>query len=133
MELYDSACRRLMERVKSVLPQGCPRARIRATSRETRQARDGTLAETLGEESIGLVVVDPDGHPLKYNQMEVYESIVAKQSVRIEVDVPGEGNRGWKRSAAAFDIEAQHDLDDKWKAELANGVRYMQTETWASA
>ena len=40
---------------------------------------------------MGLVVVDPDGHPLKYNQLEVYESIVARQSVRIEVDVPGNG------------------------------------------
>ena len=56
-------------------------------------SKDGTLADTLGEETMGLVVVDPDGHPFKYNQLEVYESIVARQSVRIEVDVPGEGAR----------------------------------------
>ena len=94
LERFDSACRLLGERIKSVLPQGHHRARIRATSRETRQPRNGTLAETLGEESTGLVVADPDGHPLKYNQMDVYESIVAKQSMWVEVAVPGEGGRG---------------------------------------
>ena len=43
---------------KSVLPQGSLRARIRATSRELPHARDGTLADTLGEERIGMVIVD---------------------------------------------------------------------------
>jgi hypothetical protein len=133
LERFDSACRRLGERIRSVLPQGRHRARIRATSRETRQPKDGTLAETLGEESAGLVVVDPDGHPLKYNQMDVYESIVAKQSVRIEVDVPGEGGRGWRRAASTFEMDAQADLDDKWKEDLAGGARHMLQETWAQS
>ena len=133
MERFDAACKKLGERIKSVLPQGSHRARIRATSREVRQPKDGTLAETLGEESVGLVVVDPDGHPLKYNQMKVFESIVAKQAVRIEVDVPGKDNRGWSRSACSFEIDTQDDLDDKWKEELAGGIRYMQQETWASS
>ena len=132
MERFDAACRKLGDRIKAVLPQGSLRARIRATSREIRHTRDGTLAETLGEESIGLVVVDPDGHPLKYNQMEVLESIVAKQSVRIEVDVPGKDHRGWSRASCSFEVDAQPDLDDAWKADLADGARYMQQETWAS-
>ena len=133
MERFDGACRKLGERIKSVLPQGSHRARIRATSREVRQPRDGALAETLCEESVGLVVVDPDGHPLKYNQMEVFESIVAKQAVRIEVDVPGKDNRGWRRSSCSFEVDTQHDLDDAWKADLAGGIQYMQQETWASS
>ena len=130
LERFDSACRLLGERVKSVLPQGCHRARIRATSRETRQPKDGTLAETLGEESTGLVVVDPDGHPLKYNQMDVYQSIVGRQSVRIEVDVPGEGGRGWRRAVSSFEMDAQADLNDRWKEDLATGARHMLQETW---
>ena len=77
------------------------------------------------------MVVDPDGHPLKYNQMEVYESIVARQSVRIEVDVPGEGGRGWRRTASSFEMGEQADLDDKWKEDLAAGTRHMLQETWA--
>ena len=94
LEKFDTACRKLMSRVKSVLPQGCPRARIRATSREIRQPRESTLGETLGEETTGLVVVDPEGHPLKYNQLSVYESIIAKQAVRVRIDVDIPGNMG---------------------------------------
>ena len=82
---------------------------------------------------MGLVVVDPDGHPLKYNQLDVYESIVARQSVRIAVAVPGDGGRGWKRAASSFEMDAQADLNDEWKADLATGARYMLQETWVQS
>ena len=52
-----------------LLNQGCPRARIRATTRVSRKLDDGTLAETLGDEAQGMVVVDFDGHPQKHDQM----------------------------------------------------------------
>ena len=78
-----------------------------------------------------MVVVDLDGHPLRYNQMEVYETFVAKQFVRIEVDVPNEEGRGWKRSASSFELDSQKDLGDKWKQDLAAGAKYMLRETWA--
>ena len=48
---------------KSVLPQGSLRARIRATSREVRHARDGTLGDTLGEERLGMVIVETQPAP----------------------------------------------------------------------
>ena len=58
LENFDSCCRRLMKRIKSIIPDGCPRARIRATSRVTRRLDDaGTLADTLGDEARGMVVV----------------------------------------------------------------------------
>ena len=132
LEKFDGACRKLMSRIKSVLPHGCPRARIRATSREVRQPRDGELGDTLGEESTGLVIVDPEGHPLKYNQMDVYQSILGKQSVRIDVDIPGHGGRGWKRSGSSFELEHQHDLDDAWREDITTGAKYMLQETWVS-
>ena len=47
LEKFDGACRKLMSRIKSVLPHGCPRARIRATSREVRYPRDGESGDTL--------------------------------------------------------------------------------------
>ena len=133
LEKFDGACRKLMSRIKSVLPHGCPRARIRATSREVRHPRDGELGDTLGEEATGLVIVDPEGHPLKYNQMDVYQSILAKQSVRIDIDIPGHEGRGWKRSGSSFELEHQPDLDDKWREDLTTGAKYMLQETWASA
>ena len=130
LEKFDGACRKFMSRIKSVLPHGCPRARIRATSREVRQPRDGELADTLGEEATGLVIVDPEGHPLKYNQMDIYQSILAKQSVRIDVDVPGHEGRGWRRSGTSFELETQCDLDDEWRQDLTTGAKYMLQETW---
>ncbi len=48
---------------KSVLPQGSLRARIRATSREVKHARDGTLGDTLGEERLGMVIVETQPAP----------------------------------------------------------------------
>ena len=61
LERWDAALRKLMS--KSVLPQGSLRAGIRATSREVRHARDGTLGDTLGEERLGMVIVDHLARP----------------------------------------------------------------------
>ena len=59
LENFDTCCRRLMKRIKTIIPEGCSRARIRATSRVTRKLEDGgTLAGTLGDEARGMVVVD---------------------------------------------------------------------------
>ena len=85
-EAFHSACSTLMSKIKTVIPEGSPRARIRATRREFRVPKEGELGETLGEEAHGMVVVDAGGHPLKYDALSVMESIVAKQSVRLEVD-----------------------------------------------
>ena len=57
-ESFHAACRKLMGRFKNVLPEGCLRARIRATKRETLNPKEGCLGDTLGEESHGMVIVD---------------------------------------------------------------------------
>ena len=44
-ENFHKACQKLMGRFKSVLPEGCLRARIRGTKRETLNAKEGTLAD----------------------------------------------------------------------------------------
>jgi hypothetical protein len=53
-ESFQGACKKLMDRFQSVLPEGCHRARIRATRRESREPKEGTIGETLGEEAQGL-------------------------------------------------------------------------------
>ena len=68
LENFDTCCRRLMKRIKSIIPDGCPRARIRATSRVTRRLDDaGTLADTLGDEARGMVVVGDCFGPPRVN------------------------------------------------------------------
>ena len=50
-----------MERIKGFLPEGSTRARIRATSRVSRTLQDGSLGDTLGDENLGMVVIDYEG------------------------------------------------------------------------
>ena len=54
-----------MAKVKQILPEGCPRARIRATTRASRRSQEGVISDTLGDEARGMVVLDFEGHPQK--------------------------------------------------------------------
>ena len=65
LENFDVACKKLMDRIKHILPEGSSRARIRATTRVSRKLEEGSIGETLGDEARGMVVVDFDGHPQK--------------------------------------------------------------------
>ena len=68
LEIYDRACKTLMRRIKQLLPEGSTRARIRATNRVTKVVQDGSLGETLGDESRGYVVLDFEGHAHKFDE-----------------------------------------------------------------
>ena len=73
------------------------------------------MADTLGEEAHGMVVVDAGGHPMKYDALTVMEDVVATQSSRIEIDVPGEGGRGWQRTGSFVDVAADNALNEQWR------------------
>ena len=53
-EAYANASDTLMGRLRTVLPQGSLKCRVRASARESRDARQGTLLDTLGEETVAL-------------------------------------------------------------------------------
>ena len=57
MENFDVACKKLMNRIKNVIPEGSTRARIRATTRVSRKLEESSIGETLGDEGRGMVVV----------------------------------------------------------------------------
>ena len=71
-ESFHAASTQLMEKIRSALPEGATACRIRAAARESHRPTTGTLLETLGEESQGMVFLDPSGMPLKYDQLQVY-------------------------------------------------------------
>ena len=58
-ETYARAADTLMGRLRSVLPEGSTRCRIRASAREGREPQQGTLLDTLGDETVGYVMIDP--------------------------------------------------------------------------
>ena len=68
LEIYDRACKCLMKRIKQFLPEGSTRARIRATNRVSKTLQDGSLGDTLGDESRGFVVLDFEGHAHKFDE-----------------------------------------------------------------
>ena len=129
-ENFHKACQKLMGRFKSVLPEGCLRARIRGTKRETLNAKEGTLADTLGEESHGLIVVDRGGIPMNYSNLTLWEQIVASQHSRVEVEVPGEGGRGWSRTGSSIDPANDPALGADWRRDIQAGARHLREETY---
>ena len=132
-ESFQGACKTLMRRFQSVIPEGCHRARIRATRRESHEPHEGQLGETLGEEAHGMVIVDPAGNPMKYDALSVFEDVVATQRSRIEIDIPGEGGRGWQRTSASVDTQHDENLDESWQENIAAGAAFLREETWVAA
>ena len=93
---------------------------------------DGALGDTLGDEARGMVVVDFDGHPQKFDQMEILSQFVAKEVNVLKVDVPRVGGKGWKRTNS--EIETQDtDLGNSWCEEVSTGAKYVLEETWVKA
>ena len=131
LEDFDRACKTLMTKIKQILPEGSTRARIRATSRVSKTLQDGSLGDTLGDEARGLVVLDFEGHPTKFDQMEILRDVVAQEINVLKVDVPREGGRGWKRTFS--EIDTQEDLGDDWRQEISSGAKYVLEESWVKA
>ena len=129
-ETYAQATDTLMGRLRSVLPEGSTRCRIRASARETREPKQSTLLDSLGDETVGMVVVDPSCiAPMRYDQLEIFSGIVGKSSLRIEVaDVLLD--KSWRKVNAPIETA---DLDQKWKNDVAQGVRVLLKETWVKA
>jgi hypothetical protein len=128
-ENFHKACQKLMGRFKSVLPEGCLRARIRATRRESPHAKEGTLADTLGDESHGLIVVDRGGIPVNYSSLDLWEQIVASQHSRLEVEVPT-GGQGWSRTGSSVDVAEDPALDSRWQRHIQAGAQHLREETY---
>ena len=66
---FDDSCRRLMCTFNSTLPESSLKARIRYTTRECKNLRSGSIGETLGDEAEGFVMIDFQGHPIRYDQL----------------------------------------------------------------
>ena len=43
-----------------------------------------------------MVVVDYDGHPQKYDAVEIMSQFVAKEVNVLKIDIPRAGGKGWR-------------------------------------
>ena len=98
-----------------------------------------------------MVVLDFDGHPQKYDQLEVLRNVVAKEAPPcqilvnrtpapffcdrrevnvLKIDIPGEERRGWKRTRSEIDTAS---MPANWKKRVAEGANFVLQETWVKA
>ena len=68
--------------------------------------------------------------PLKYDKLNVFQDIVATQATRLEIDVPGEDGRSWRRTGSSVDVGQ---FDEAWREKVNKGVQHLLTETWVPA
>ena len=129
---FDECCRTLIAAFRTHLPEGSLKARIRATTRESRRPLEGSLGEQLGEESTGLVTIDFQGHPLKYDMLQVYHDIVA-QHTHCRLDLEAQTDRGGWRRLSSVNVQDEPQLDDQWRANLRQGVQHIQAGTYVTA
>jgi len=57
LERYEKACKKLMDKFRSVIPEDCSKKKIRATRRDSLRSREEQLGSTLGEEATGYVTI----------------------------------------------------------------------------
>ena len=131
-ESFQQACETMMSEFKGCIPEGSLQARIRATKRETttpERAGEDIIGSTLADEAIGMCIIDPSGHPMKYDDLTVLENVVASQHVRIELDVPGPGGRGWRRTNSSV---LTSDLGEHVCEDIAKGSAHILEHTYVA-
>ena len=67
---------------------------------------------------------------MKYDNLTLWEQIVASQHSRVEVEVPGEGGRGWARTGSSIDPANDPALGPEWRRDIQAGARHLRDETY---
>ena len=130
-EDFSDACRALLAHFESVLPKGSNRARVRVSGKDQFKAKETDLGFTLGDESSGLVVVDYEGYPVRFDQLNVYEQIVARhKSIRFDIQAVGDGFT-WRRASSSMDIDG--DMLEGHRESITSGARAMREDAFVKA
>ena len=122
-----------MASFRAVMPKGCLKARIRISNRECHNPQHGTLEQTLGEEGIGYVMVDPGGKPLQYDALSILSDAVAKQSCRLDLEVTHGAESVWRKSGQSIENRDEHAEVETWRHGVAQGSDSIAKETWVPA
>ena len=130
-ENFHHAAGELMDKIRTVLPEGSTKCRIRTSAREMHQPTTSTLLETLGEESTGMVFLDPVGVPMKYDQMQIYKDIVGTAHCRIHIDaLTDERSKHWNwKNTGSIELN----LSEKNKTDISRGADHILAQTQIKA
>ena len=78
-----------------------------------------------------MVVVDASGHPMKYDQLQIRENAVGTQNVRMELDVPREDGRGWRRTHSFTETQDDHTTTPNCSLTSIHMEQAVSTRSWA--
>ena len=95
--------------------------------------REGTLGDTLGQDSSGVVIVDQACNPMTHKGVGELASVVGTQEYRINVQLPTADGRGWKKEVCAVDTAACEELGPDFRQDLASGAKFLAKETHIKA
>ena len=89
--------------------------------------KGGSLGDTLGDEPTGLVQIDFQGHPIRYDELGVYEEVIAESRAgcRLDLQVQTEGRTGW-RNVSSLELPAGR---HPWREELQRGAQQLREDT----
>ena len=130
-ENFHAATGKLMDKIRTVLPEGSTKCRIRLSKRETHTPHISTLHETLGEESQGMVFLDPTGIPIKYDMLQIYKDAIGTAACRISVDALYKNS--WQKTGLIIDTAKDLTLDDNWKRDISKGADHILQTSYVTA
>ena len=113
----------MMSTFDTVLPNGSLNTRIRYTTRDcnNRIRIEDSLGSALGNESEGLVMIDFQGHPIRYDQLTVLDQVVAMDRCRLQLEVQTKTDQSqgrWRNVGSAIELNQ----DTSWAGALRRGA-----------
>lgn len=74
----------------------------------------------------------PQGHPIRFNQLEVFEDVIARhKSIRFDVESVGDGFT-WRRQSSSVEID-EDTLDDQMRARISTGAQSLRADAFVKA
>ena len=72
------------------------------------------------------------GHPIRFNQLEVFEDVIARhKSIRFDVESVGDGFT-WRRQSSSVEID-EDTLDDRMRARISTGAQSLRADAFVKA
>ncbi len=65
--------------------------------------------------------------------MAILDSAVATANLRIELEVPGRGGQGWRRTGSIVETQGDSDLGDAWREDISSGAKHILQMTYVPA
>ena len=121
----------MTRQLRTLLPSGGNRVKVRVTARETLNAKETTLEQTLGDERIGMLVMDFEGLPMSYESVSTYAAVAQHRGIRLDVEELHNG-QGWRRCRHSVEI-GDDVLDDDCREKLVQGAQALHEDTFVGA